>query len=134
MSEIKFRYQLEDSNIFASIKRPRVCMHVYSRVFREWIAIEDVLVDTGADLSILPVTLGTVLVGDIKNNRRFKITGLVSHTYMYLHNLSTKLNGKVIKVLFAIADTDDLPPTMGRKGALDKFDVTFQKGRTITFK
>ncbi len=134
MSEIKFRYQLEDSNIFESIKRPRVRMHIYSRVFKEWLSIEDVLVDTGADLSILPVTLGTVLVGDIKNKRRFKITGLVSHTYMYLHNLSTRLNGKVIKALFAIADTDDLPPTMGRKGALDKFDVTFQKGRTITFK
>ncbi len=134
MSEVTFRYQDETSNIFKRIKRPRLKLQIYSRVFREWIIIEDVLADTGADISILPKTLGAVLVGKIINKKRYKISGLVAHSYMYLHNLRTKINGREIKAIFAVANTDDLPPTLGRKGALDKFEVTFEKGRLLKIK
>ena len=134
MSEISFLYKNEKSNIFKIIKRPRVRVYIFSKVFREWITIDDVLTDTGADISILPKTLGLVLVGKITNRRRFKITGMISHTFMYLHELRTRINGRVIKALYAIAETDDLPPTLGRKGALDKFEVTFVKGKFLKFK
>ncbi len=134
MAEVIFRYQKEKSNIFNNIKRPRIRVNIYSKVFKEWITIEDVLADTGADISVLPKTLGVVLVGKIPNRRRYKISGMVSHTFIYLHELRTRINGREIKGLYAIANSDDLPPTLGRMGALDKFEVTFDKGKTIRIK
>ena len=134
MAEITFRYQNEKSNIFDNIRRPRIRVYIYSKVFKEWITIEDVLADTGADISILPKTLGVVLVGKIPNRRRYKISGMVSHTFVYLHELRTRINGREIKGLYAIANSDDLPPTLGRMGALDKFEVSFIKGKTIKIK
>lgn len=134
MSEITFTYEKEKSNIFKVIGRPRMRINIYSKFYKEWVTIDGVLADTGADISVLPKTLGQVLVGKIKNRRRYKITGLMSHSYMYLHELSTKINGRAIRALYAIADTDDLPPTLGRKGALDKFEVTFDKGKILRLK
>ncbi|MCP4631617.1 MAG: hypothetical protein GY855_01730 [candidate division Zixibacteria bacterium] len=133
MSEITFRYSNEKSNIFENIKRPRIRVYVYSKVFKEWVTIDDVLADTGADVSILPKTLGIVLVGKISNRRRFKINGMVSHTFAYIHELRTRLNGREIKATYAIANSDDIPPTLGRMGGLDKFKVTFEKGRVLKF-
>ncbi|MBD3168705.1 MAG: hypothetical protein GF307_04425 [candidate division Zixibacteria bacterium] len=134
MGEVTFRYQNEKSNIFDKIRRPRMTVFIYSKVFKEWITVEDVLADTGADISVLPKTLGIVLVGKVKNRKRYKITGLVSDTYVYLHELRTKVNGRIIRGLFAIANNDDIPPTLGRMGALDKFTISFEKGKLIRIK
>jgi predicted aspartyl protease len=134
LAEAVFRYQIERSNIFDRIKRPRILIHIYSKVFREWITIEDVLADTGADISILPKSLGIVLVGKISNRRRYKLTGMVSHTFVYLHELRTRINGREIRGLYAISSNDDMPPTLGRMGALDKFEVTFRKGKSLSIK
>jgi hypothetical protein len=134
LSEATFRYHKEESNIFKSIKRPRIQIHIYSKVFKEWVTIDDILADTGADISILPKTLGIVLVGKISNRRRYKISGMVSSTFMYLHELRTRIDSKEIKGLYAIANTDDIPPTLGRMSGLDKFQVTFDKGKLIRIK
>jgi predicted aspartyl protease len=133
LSRIEFKYQKESSNIFASIKRPRVTLQVFSRVFREWIVVEDVLADTGADISIIPKTLGIILVGEITNRRRYKIQGMVSSAFMYLHRLKVRLDGKELSATFAIANSDNVPPTLGRKQGLDKFKVVFDRGQKLRF-
>jgi len=133
LSKIEFKYQKESSNIFASIRRPRVTLQIFSRVFKEWIMVEDVLADTGADISIIPKTLGIILVGDITKRRRYKIHGMVSSTFMYLHRLKIRLNGKELLATVAIANSDNVPPTLGRKHGLDKFKVIFDRGQKLRF-
>lgn len=133
MSRIEFKYQRESSNIFPSIARPRVTLQLFSRVFREWITVEDVLADTGADISVLPKTLGMILVGEISNKRRHKIHGLVSSAYLYLHRLRMRLDGKEMVATFAIANSDTVPPTLGRKYGLDRFKVVFDRGKKLKF-
>ena len=62
----------------------------------------DVLADTGADLSVLPKSLGILIVGDIREGKKYRITGLAGYSkYIYLHRLTTKIGRKKIKAAFA---------------------------------
>jgi len=52
---------------------------------------------------------------------------------MYLHRLKIRLNGKELSATVAIANSDNVPPTLGRKHALDKFKVVFDRGQKLRF-
>ena len=133
MSKLIVPYVDEQSNVFNKIKRPKLSLSVYSRCLKCWVKIEDVLADTGADISVLPRSLGILIVGDYKSGDKFKISGLLSKiaTEMYIHKLSIKLAEKTMRTYFAISSTDDTPPTLGRVGGLDKFDIRYLRGREI---
>ncbi len=129
---ITIPYAKEGSNIFESVLRPRLSIDIYSEFLSDWITIDDVLADTGADLSVLPKSLGVLLVGDIREGRKYRVTGLAGYSkYIYLHRLTTRIGRKKIKAAFAIAVTDDIPPTLGRIDALDKMNIEYQKGRRM---
>lgn len=127
-------YSREESNIFETVMRPRVNLSLYSEVLSQWIAVDDVLADTGADLSLLPRSLGVLLVGNIRRGKRFRITGLVSNSvrYFYLHPIKVKLGAKKFNAAFAIAAGDDIPPTLGRISALDRMNIEYKKGRLLS--
>ncbi len=125
-------YAKEESNIFENVLRPRLSIDIYSEFLSDWITIDDVLADTGADLSVLPRSLGVLIVGDIREGKKYRVTGLAGHSkYVYLHRLATRIGRKKIKAAFAIAVTDDIPPTLGRIDALDKMNIEYQKGRRM---
>ena len=126
-------YVNEQSNVFRTIKRPKLKLDIYSKHFKTWVSVEDVLADTGADISVLPEGLGVLMVGDYRRGDRFKITGLTSKNSvkMYIHQLSIRLGGRVFRTRFAISNSNDIPPTLGRIGGLDKFDIQYKKGREL---
>jgi hypothetical protein len=125
-------YAKEESNIFENVLRPRLSIEVYSEFLSDWITIDDVLADTGADLSVLPKSLGVLVVGDIRKGKKYRITGLAGYSkYIYFHRLTTRIGHKKVKAAFAIAATDDIPPTLGRIDALDKMNIEYQKGRRM---
>lgn len=130
--KITIPYAREESNIFENVLRPRLSIDIYSEFLSDWITIDDVLADTGADLSVLPKSLGVLIVGDIREGKKYRVTGLAGHSkYIYLHRLATRIGRKKIKAAFAIAVTDDIPPTLGRIDALDKMNIEYQKGRRM---
>jgi len=98
-----------------------------------WVSVEEVLADTGADISVIPKSLGVLLVGDIRKGRKFRITGLVAGAtkYIYLHNLKVRIGNRKFRAAFAVAATDDVPPTLGRIDVLDKMTVEYKKGRQL---
>jgi hypothetical protein len=126
-------YTAEESNLFDTILRPRVSISLYSRVFSQWITIDDVLADTGADISILPKSLGILLVGQVRQGKRYRMTGLMASSvrYFYLHQIRTKLGKKKLDTVFAVALRDDIPPTLGRIKGLDRMNIEYKKGRQI---
>ncbi len=129
---ITIPYAKEESNIFDKVLRPRLSIEIYSEFLSDWITIDDVLADTGADLSVLPKSLGVLLVGNIREGKKYRVTGLAGYSkYIYLHHLMTRIGRKKIKAAFAIAVTDDIPPTLGRMDALDKMNIEYQKGRRM---
>ena len=91
------------------------------------------MADTGADLSLLPKNLGTLLVGNIRGGKRYKMTGLIADSprYFYLHSIKARLGSKKFDAVFAIAVRDDVPPTLGRIGALDRVNIEYEKGQRL---
>ena len=126
-------YVDENSDVFKKIKRPKLALSIYSKNLKKWIRIEDFLADTGADISILPKSLGKLIIGDYKTGVRYKISGFAREKAvdLYVHKLTVRLAGKKFRTNFAISNSDDVPPTLGRFGALDKFDIRYQQGRKL---
>ena len=134
--ELKFPYSDEDSNIFGKIKRPRIKMKILSEVTSDWEVLDEVLADTGADLTVLPRFMGRLLVGDITSGEYFEIKGVVpgARLIIYVHELKIKLNDKEFSAPVGIADSDDVPAIFGRACALDLFDANFLKGEKLELK
>lgn len=130
----RFKYREKESGIFGKIKRPLVDLRIFSSSKKKWILINEVLADTGADISILPKGLGESVIGDITTGRYLEIRGITPLAFLgvFIHNLKCKIDNYIFKVFFAIADSDDVPPILGRVKGLDLFSATFIKGKIVS--
>ena len=57
MNLLNFPYVEREHSLFGTVKRPVVTLNLYSKRFARWFILNNVLVDTGADVSILPFPL-----------------------------------------------------------------------------
>ncbi len=133
MPQYIFPYKEKESGIFGKTKRPLIDLYLYSQIKKNWLFVADILADTGADISILPRTIGELLLKDIKKGRYLEIRGITpgAYTEVFLHNLTCKIRDIKFKTIFAIADSDDVPPILGRFKGLDIFEAIFYKGTEI---
>jgi len=133
MHFVRFRYQRRKSLILGIVLRPIVSIKVYSK--NSVIIVDDVLADTGADITVLPRNLGELLVDDITKGKYVEIKGVVpsANLISYIHHFKIKLGEKILPVPVAVADSDNVPPILGRCKALDLFNVKFNKGREVIF-
>lgn len=132
----KFSYKKRKSDIFGEVKRPIISLEVYSPVLNRWILIDNVLADTGADISLIPKTLGSSVVGDITKGKEVKLRGIVPFARLvgFIHKLKLKLGGKEFKAPVVIVDSDYAHPIFGRIDALDRFLAEFDKGKETILK
>jgi hypothetical protein len=121
------------SKIFGKILRPLVDIQIYSSIIGRWIMIKEVLADTGADISILPRAIGESIVGDATTGEYIEIKGVVPNSVLtaFIHTLKIKLLEKTFTTKVAIADSNDVPPILGRYLALDLFKAKFDKGQKL---
>ncbi len=131
--EIEFPYKEEESRTFGVVKRPRMLIRIFSKTRNSWIPIKDVLVDTGADSTVLPRFIGELLVEDITSGKYSEIKGIVPGSVLvaYIHELRIKVGKKEFKAPVAIADSNDVPSIFGRINSLDLFDANFLKGEKV---
>ena len=130
----RFKYKEKESGIFGKIKRPLVDLKMYSPKSKKWILINEILADTGADISILPKSLGESIIGDITTGRYLEIRGITPLAFLgvFIHNLKCQIGESEFKATFAIANSDDVPPILGRVKGLDLFEVIFCCGKEIS--
>lgn len=128
--EIEFPYKEEESDVFERVKRPRVKFKVFSALANDWVIVDEVLADTGADFCVLPRCIGETIVRDITTGRYVEIKGVVPGASLiaYIHQLKIKIADMGLETYIAIADSDDVPSIFGRVKALDLFDANFLKG------
>lgn len=131
MLKVKFSYREKESGIFGKTKRPLIDLYIFSEIKKKWFFLAEVLADTGADISILPRTIGESLIKDIKKGKYLEIRGITpsAYTEVFIHNLTCKIREFKFKAPFAIADSDDVPPILGRVKGLDLFEAIFYKGK-----
>lgn len=130
MPEREFEYREGESRIFGRVRRPLITVEALSEVTGSWVTLDNVLADSGADLSILPSNLGEVVLRNPASGKSIEITGIVATAKLKatLHEVEWRLNGRRFKAAAAVAEVPDVPPVLGRVGALDLFEVRFIRG------
>jgi len=133
---MKFPFTEKESKILGKILRPLLEIEVFSDIRNSWEIIEEVLVDTGADLTVLPRFIGESIIDDITTGEYVEIKGIVPTSLLiaFIHTLKIKAAGKEFETKVAIADSNDVPPILGRYEALDLFNLEFKKGKEMIFK
>lgn len=131
--EIEFPYVEEESDVLDTVKRPRIKMNALSGLVNDWITIDEVLADTGADFCVLPRYIGETLVKDITTGKYAEIKGVVPGTILvaYVHQIKVRIGNLEFEAPVAIADSNDVPSILGRVDALDRFDANFVEGKKV---
>lgn len=136
MSKVSFRYKERGSAIFGKVLRPLINLEIYSAIDEEWYIVEDMLVDSGADLSLLPYRQGKLFISDIESGDEIEIRGIVPYSKLtvYLHRLKFRIDQMKFDAPVGISESDDVPPILGRVDALDDFFVEFDRGKEVGFR
>ena len=130
---MKYPYLEKRSKILGRVRRPLVPVEIAKG--EEWIPVDEVLVDTGADITLFPRLIGELIVGDITKGKYVEIKGVVPSAALiaFIHNLRLRVAGKEFETKVGIADSNDIPPLLGRFESLDLFGIEFRRGREIIF-
>ena len=146
--EIEFPYSNEESRTFGIVKRPRMVMRIFSKTRDIWIPIKKTLVDTGADITLVPRSIGELLVEDVTTGKYGEMSGIVpgSVLVVYIHKLKIRVGDREFEAPVAmwlsfaqtharaslgrVGDSNDVPSVFGRVKGLDLFDANFSYGKT----
>jgi len=92
-------------------------------------------VDSGADITVIPRDIGEALWEDITTGTYVEIQGIVPTTKLvsYLHSVKIVIGPWSFRAPIAVADSNNVPPVLGRSKALDRFLVSLHHGRETTF-
>jgi len=98
-----------------------------------YVLLEDVLVDSGADVSVIPRDVGDALWPDITHGKYVEIQGIVPSTKLiaYLHPVRIVLGMWSFDTKIAVADSNNVPPVLGRFQGLDRFRLMLLHGRRV---
>ncbi|MFQ6063341.1 MAG: hypothetical protein ACE5J9_09250 [Methanosarcinales archaeon] len=115
MSKVSFKYKERSSAIFEKVLRPLINLEIYSAIDGEWYIVENVLVDSGADLSLLPYRQGKLFILDIESGDEIEIRGIVPYSKLtvYLHRLKFRIDQMEFDAPVGISESDDVPPILG---------------------
>ncbi len=128
---MRFQYTEKESRLFGKILAPFIYIEAFSK-HGLWCGIDKVLVDTGADITLLPRDVGEILVDDITTGEQALIKGLgPNELKVFVHTLKLRVAGKEFETKVAIADSDEVPAVLGRFEALDLFRAGFIKGEHL---
>ena len=131
---LTFPFEKKPSSIFKEVFRPVVQVFLYSEVKKIWYEIW-MIVDTGADYTLLPKYFAERLKIDLKKEcRLFKTAGIGGEEKVYLkENLKVKIGNWEGVVPVGFLDKENIPPLLGRQGFLETFEVLFSSNHTVNF-
>lgn len=126
MLQVKFPFTYVGKTRLGRIYRPYAIVHLFSKVRDKWQPVE-MVIDTGADYSLLPRRYATILGIDINTSCQPETTlgvGGVETVYQY-KNLAIKIGKWKGKIPVGFLERDDVPPLLGRLACLESFKLTF---------
>ena len=129
----RFPYRTGHSDLLGRLRRPLLTIAIFSQRFDEWIEIQNLLADTGADPTLLPAHLGELLLPDIRDARSGVVRGIVPGRGLRidLHHLSLRIASRSFRSTVGIADSTAVPALLGRHQALDRFTAVFRRGKGL---
>lgn len=131
---VTFSFKEEKSAIFGTIYRPIALVSFQHQKENIWRHI-DMIVDTGADYTLLPIFLAPILGVDIKKDCQVILTygiGGKRLVYLFKKRITAKLGEYTRQIPIGFLSHDDIPPLLGRQDFFETFRVIFEKYQ-ITF-
>jgi hypothetical protein len=125
MAPLTFPYREERSRIFGRIYRP--VARVKFRSEEEWIP-EWMYVDSGADITLIPRSVGDLLGFEMNKEKIVDITGVGGGTVpVTVKKTMISLGEEIYDARIAWALIEDIPPLLGRMDVFNKFEVIFKE-------
>jgi hypothetical protein len=127
---VTFRYLREKSSLFGTILRP-----VAKIQFKDTDGNPidcSMYIDSGADITLIPKSLGEILGLKLEEENIIEISGVGSTKVpMIIRTLSMIIGEHEIQARVAWALEEDVPPLLGRLDIFDKFDIEFKEAEEI---
>ena len=114
---------------------PLIDIEIFSHPAKNWERISNVLVDTGASVSLLPFSIGALLMPRVKSGSFLLIGGIIPKVGMktWMHTLKIRIEKMEFMAPVAVAEKEIIP-ILGRQKAMDRFVLSFYKGKFLTLR
>jgi len=122
MQQYVFPYRREYSDLTGEIHRPIAKIYLQAKN-KKWRSFT-LYADAGADITLLPKSACTGLGFNMKTGKPGHVGGITrGKIKVYVHELNTKLGEETFKARIAFAQTENIPPLLGRTDIFDHFKV-----------
>jgi predicted aspartyl protease len=91
-----------------------------------------VLVDSGADITILSKRIGDIMGVNVEQGEAKVFRGIVGEIIAYVHKIPLSINGKEIETRVAFA-LSEVPNLLGRLDIFKNFEISFRKEEDFCF-
>jgi hypothetical protein len=132
---LAFPFRKEKSTIFGSIYRPIAQVSFWSQRYKMWEEIT-VIVDTGADYTLLPNYLADMFGIDLETEAQpFSTQGVGGKEIVYIVPKHKVLLGKWERTIpVGFLERNTIPPVIGRHMFLETFETHFSKNQAVIFR
>ena len=130
---VEFDFRKEQSGTFGLIARPVARLVLKGENGRE--VPEIFYVDSGADITLIPRSLGELLGFAVRDSSEIKeIKGIGERGVPFvLRNVTLRFNDKTLPARIAWALIEEVPPLLGRLDIFRIFNITFAKEKVTIF-
>ncbi len=90
------------------------------------------LVDSGADISILSKRIGDIMGVDVEEGEAKVFRGIVGEMIAYVHKIPLFINGKEVEIRVAFA-LSEIPNLLGRLDIFKNFEISFRREEDFCF-
>ncbi|MBI4130752.1 hypothetical protein HY468_05520 [Candidatus Roizmanbacteria bacterium] len=84
-------------------------------------------IDSGADVTLIPLSLGNLLGLRVDNHHVQKIGGISGSVSIIYTKRNMRIGNSEFTSRIAWSLHEDVPPLLGRLDVFDQFDITFQQ-------
>lgn len=128
---VSFKYQKQFSDLLGEIYRPVAEVAFKDRNGNEIISF--MFVDSGADITLLPKSLGEVLGLELDETEIKEVRGVGdSRVPIVVKKLLLKIGDISFEARVAWALEEGVPPLLGRADVFDRFQVSFRQREKVT--
>jgi len=131
---LTFQFEKNFSPILGTIYRPIAQVFLFSKSTNRWQEVW-MLVDTGADYTILPKYVSKRLGVHLEKDCSILKTGGIGgeEKVYFLKKIKAKLANWERQIPIGFLDRDDIPPLMGRHLFFETFEAIFSQNHSLTF-
>ena len=118
--------------MFGVIFRPVAEIHLKKKGEEKWYRISTII-DSGADVTLLPGMYAGILGVDLKECKKQKTRGIGGFADVYITEMEVRIGSEEIRTFMGFIE-GDIPPLMGRTDFFRTFEVFFKTNEILFIK